>query len=186
MHHGKAADCRQPAGINVVTMAQDMAILSEYKYVKLISVPKRGRLTLRKNAGPLMMLFTLVTWGLLALPDYVQKSPDMTTSSQICFCGWLVVPAEEVVLCSALAGGGQSRSAPPPPARSCWAPRHSASSKAVHRAPAAQLSGFHAFHSENGRTRCIKPAPREQCALPIAPNRQVFSLEVFMLSPATT
>lgn len=168
-------------------MAQDTAILSEYKYLKLISVPKRGRLTLRKNAGPLMMLFTLVTCcNMLVLPDYVQKSPNTTTSSQICFCQQLVVPAEEVVLCSALAGGGQSRSGPPPPAHSCWAPRHSASWKAMHRAPAAQLSGFHAFHSENRRTRCIKPAPREQCALSIAPSRQVFGLEVFMLSPATT
>lgn len=60
--------------------------------------------------------------------------------------------------------------------------------KAHAQSLAAQLShfqAFHAFRSKNGRTQCVKPAPWEQCALSIALNRQVFSLELFLLWPTT-
>lgn len=82
----------------------------------------------------------------------------MTIFSQICFSQQPVVPAEETVLCSALAEWVR----PIWPHRPMPAPaqhRGILPSETMHRAPAAQLSGFHAFHSKNGRTRCIKPAP---------------------------
>lgn len=117
-----------------------------------------------------MILFTLVTQDLLVLSDYVQTSPDMTIFSQISFWQWLVVPVEETMLCSALADGSDPFS-PTTPCLLLLSTEVLCLSKEHAQSP--DCTAQYIFHSKNGRTRCIKSAPWQHCAL----SMQVFSLE---------